>query len=437
MSAKPSGDVVGQRETNVARKIAVVGAGITGLGAAYLLSERDDVTLFEAATRLGGHARTVEAGRSAKVPVDTGFIVFNDRNYPLLNALFKDLNIPTIESDMSFAITLDDGAFEYGTQTFPALFADLRNLVRPRYWEMLKDILKFNAGAVSTVANDPAMSLEDLLDTMDMGRWFRERYLLPISGAIWSTSTTDMLSFPASSFTQFFDNHGLLTVNDHPQWSTVVGGSRTYVKSVAEEIVRRGGIIRTGTPVQFIVRKDNRVTISAQGSEPEEFDAVVIATHSDQALNLLGDASPEEQKCLSALRYKSNRAYLHDCQHYMPRRKGCWSSWVFQGQTSETSPDIALTYWMNQLQNIPDSIPLFVTLNPASPIPGEHVFDEHEFHHPQFDAAALAAQGQLEGVNGRRNTWFCGAYARNGFHEDGLWSAVRVARGVGARIPWD
>ena len=418
------------------RRIAVIGGGISGLGAAYLLAPRNDVKLYEAAPKLGGHARTVIAGRQRQVPVDTGFIVFNYRNYPYLNALFDALDVPVQPSDMSFAATFDDGVCEYGTQTLKALFADRRNLFRVDYWQMLRDILRFNANAVQLAEGQPEMCLGTLLDQLGMGDWFRNRFLLPISGAIWSTSPPDMMSFPALAFTRFFENHGLLSVKDQLQWWTVRGGSREYVSRLAKAIEQRGGRIRAGTPVESVTRSAERVVVRARRCEPEIYDEVVFANHSDQALAILQDADGEEHRSLGALRYKANQAYLHDDERVMPRRRKCWASWVYKGPGAGNVEDISLTYWMNRLQNLPHDQQLFVTLNPTTPIEEKYIFDQMTFYHPQFDQEAPRAQRQILDLNGRRRTWFCGAYLRNGFHEDGLWSAVQVAQRIGATVAW-
>lgn len=425
-----------EHRTKGRTKIAVIGGGISGLGAAYLLSAHHSVTLFEAEARLGGHARTVRAGRTQKFPVDTGFIVFNDRTYPNLIGLFHELGVTEKNTNMSFSVSLDEGAFEYSTQSLRATFADRKNLMCRPFFLMLRDILKFNRCAVATAEANPDMRVADLLDRLKMGHWFRDRYLLPLSGAIWSTSASDMLHFPAQALTRFCDHHGLLSVFNHPQWKTVVDGSQAYVSRISAAITRRGGVVRTASPVTKIQRQDDCVSISSQGAETEVFDTAVIATHSDQALKLLSDPDPHEKSCLGALRYKANIAFLHDDVRQMPKRRACWASWVFKGSTRAANPNISVTYWMNRLQGIPASTPLFVTLNPSMPIPDEHIFDETVFHHPQFDRQALAAQSTLSLHNGSRNTWFCGAYTRNGFHEDGLWSAVEVAKRLGAKISW-
>ena len=415
-------------------RIAVVGAGISGLGAAYALSADNDVTIFEAETRLGGHARTRLAGRSRQVPVDTGFIVFNYRNYPLLTGLFAELDVPVKKSDMAFAASIDGGQIEYGLHATSALFAQRRNLIRPAFWRMLTDIPRFNKGALA-LAETEGLTLGDLLDRLNMGRWFRDYFMLPLSGAVWSATPEEMLDFPAETFIRFFDNHGLLTLHDQPQWYTVDGGSQEYVNRLATALQKNGADIRTSAPVDVVSRNDS-VWVKTVGGPVEQFDAVVFGCHSDQALAMLADADAEERSVLGGLRYKPNRVILHDDPRVMPTRRACWASWNYQGRTGQSAPAVSVTYWMNRLQNIPDDVPLFVSLNPLHEIPEKHIFDETVLSHPVFDQAAIAAQERLPAIQGRRGAWFCGAYTRYGFHEDGLLSAVNVAKAMGAAPQW-
>ena len=415
-------------------RIAVVGAGISGLGAAYALSTDNQVTVFEAEPRLGGHARTRMAGRSRQVPVDTGFIVFNYRNYPLLTGLFGELDVPVKKSDMAFAASIDGGAIEYGLHATSALFAQRRNLARPAFWRMLTDIPRFNRGA-KALADAECMTLGALLDRLNMGRWFRDYFMLPLSGAVWSATPEEMLDFPAETFIRFFDNHGLLTLHDQPQWYTVDGGSQEYVNRLADALRANGADLRTGAPVEAVSRSEG-AWVKAAGGPAEQFDAVIFACHSDQALAMLTDADAEERSVLGDLRYKPNRVILHDDPRVMPARRACWASWNYQGRTGHAAPAVTVSYWMNRLQGIPDDVPLFVTLNPAHDIPDKHIFDEAVLSHPVFDQAAIAAQARLPSIQGRRGAWFCGAYTRYGFHEDGLLSAVNVAKAMGATPQW-
>ena len=417
------------------RHAAVIGAGISGLGAAYALSKTHSVTVFEAKRRLGGHARTVEVGRDRQVAVDTGFIVFNYRNYPLLTGLFAELDTPVKKSDMAFAASIDGGRIEYGLHSTPAIFAQKSNLARLGFWRMLADIPRFNRG-VKTLVDEPGLTLGNALDRLKMGRWHRQYFLLPLSGAVWSASPKQMLDFPLATFVRFFENHGLLTINDQPQWHTVEGGSRVYVAQLAQAILANGGEIFTSARIESVSRNHCGVAVKPAGQETQFFDDVVFACHSDQALALLDDPDPDEQSILGAMRYSPNKVILHDDPSVMPKRRVCWASWNYHGNANVTDPKMTVTYWMNRLQDIPKDVPLFVTLNPASPIRDECVFDETELSHPVFDQPAIDAQAALPRIQGRRNTWFCGAYARYGFHEDGLLSAVTVARAMGAAPAW-
>ena len=415
-------------------RIAVVGGGIAGLGAAWLLSRRHDVVLYEAEPRLGGHARTVEvAGPRGPVPVDTGFIVFNHVNYPHLCGLFDHLDVPTKPSDMSFAVTVDDGAIEYGCQNISATLAQRANALRPAFWRMVRDILVFNRTAIAVARQHPQMTIGELIDRQRLGHWFTAYYLLPMSGAIWSTPREEMRDFPALALARFFENHGLLSLNGQHQWWTVDGGSRRYVERMHATMAAQ---VRRGVPVASVARHDDGVTVRTADGEAARYDHVVMACHSDQSLGLLADADPAERRILDRIRYRPNRAVLHTDAAQMPKRRACWSSWVYQASSTSRENAASVTYWMNNLQGIPGDTPLFMTLNPLKPIPEESILDEHICHHPQFDLHALAAQAELPQIQGRRGTWFAGAWTRNGFHEDGLASAVAVADRLGVTPPW-
>lgn len=413
------------------RRIAIVGGGISGLAAAFHLATQHTVTLLEAEPRLGGHARTVIAGKHGDQPVDTGFIVFNYVNYPNLARLFAELEVPVVPSSMSFGASVDGGRIEYGLKDLRAVVAQPRNLARPGFLGMVRDILRFNAAA-ARVASDPGIPLGRLLDDMRMGRWFRDYYITPISGAIWSTPKDQIMDFPARALVQFFDNHALLSHTGQHQWWTVAGGSAAYVTRLQRALIARGVTIRTGTPAQAVARDPGEARVRA-GGDWERFDDVVFATHSDVTLQLLSDAAPEERAALSAVRYQSNRAVLHSDAAVMPRRRAAWSSWNYTEAPGHVRGPIDMTYWMNSLQPIPADDPLFVTLNSRRPIDPKLIHDETTFRHPVFDLGALAAQATLRDLNGVRNTWFCGAWMRNGFHEDGYASAMDVLRGFARR----
>ncbi len=405
------------------KKIAVIGAGISGLSAAYYLSSNNDVTVYEAEPRLGGHARTVMAGKNGDQPVDTGFIVFNYKTYPYLTKLFYELNVPVTESEMSFGATIDNGRIEYGLNNLRTLTAQKRNLARPAYYKMIADILRFGKEAPDA-AQDDDTTIGELVDQLRLGHWFRHNYLMPMCGAIWSTPVEFVDQFPARSLVQFFRNHALLAsgrANQH-QWYTVKGGSIEYVRRIEAALRARGSSIRVDSPVEHIQRHDLGVTVLSQG-QADLYDEVILATHSDQSLAILGDAATDAEKAaLGAIKYQPNTAILHCDPRQMPRRRACWSSWTYRSQNGS----VGVTYWMNRLQNIPDSDPLFVTLNASSEIPADQIYDQVEFAHPVFDKAALKAQGQIRDMQGQNRTWFAGAYNRHGFHEDGIASAMHV-----------
>ncbi|MGV8950967.1 MAG: NAD(P)/FAD-dependent oxidoreductase [Cypionkella sp.] len=405
------------------RRIAVVGGGISGMAAAHLLADDHEVTLFEAEPRLGGHARAVIAGKNADQPVDTGFIVFNRVNYPNLVALFEKLDVPVVKSDMSFGASIAGGRVEYALKSLDSLFAQRRNLLNPAFLRMCRDIVHFNKNAAA-LARDPALTIGGLLHTLGTGSYFRDYYLLPLSGAIWSTPSQGIMDFPAQALVQFFQNHALMQLSDQHQWFTVQGGSVQYVSRLQSELLRQGVTLRLGAQIAAVRRTDACVQIRAQGGDWEQFDDIVLATHSDVSLALLSDASPAETAALSAVRYQPNTAVLHADTSLMPKLRKCWSSWVYAEPTGPRPDRIDLTYWMNSLQPIPQNDPMFVTLNSNRLIRSELIYDEVTFHHPVYDLAAILAQGQIKAMNGTANTWFCGAWLGSGFHEDGFASAV-------------
>lgn len=419
-------------ETPVAsRRIAIVGGGISGMAAAHLLGADHRVVLFEGAPRLGGHARTVIAGKRGDQPVDTGFIVFNRVNYPHLVRLFEDLSVPVVESRMSFGASIDGGRIEYGLASLDALFAQRRNVVNPKFLRMVRDILHFNKHAEA--AAKPGMVIGDLLKALGTGDYFRDHYITPFSGAIWSTPTRGILEFPADAMIRFFQNHALMSTDGQHQWYTVQGGSIEYVRRLQASMVAAGVDIRLGAPVAGVRRGGGGAQVRVKGGEWEAFDEVIFATHSDQSLALLEDASGAETAALGAVRYQVNDAVLHCDESLMPKSRKTWSSWAYVEPKGGAGDRIDLTYWMNSLQPIPYDDPMFVTLN-ANRMPRDQmIYDQVSFSHPVYDTAALAAQGTIRAMNGTRNTWFCGAWMKNGFHEDGFSSAYDVAQGLRAR----
>jgi predicted NAD/FAD-binding protein len=413
-------------------RIAVVGSGISGLGAAWALSRHHDVTVYEADARLGGHANTAEvhdAGRS--VPVDTGFIVYNERNYPNLVRLFGVLGVETEPSDMSFSVSLDGGAFEYRARAL-GLLAQPSNVLRPSYRRMVRDIVRFSREAKTLVGTDPAESTGSWLARAGYSDSFRDRFLLPMVACIWSSNLEGMLSYPAATMAGFLDNHGLLDLGDRPQWRTVRGGSREYVRRVGAGI----DDVRLATPVRSVTREPGSVLVDDAAGGRERFDHVVLATHADTSLAVLGaDASAEERRLLGAFGYQRNVAVLHRDAALMPRRRRAWSSWNYLARTSPAGAQgVSLTYWMNLLQNLDTERPVFVTLNPIVE-PRDQVAS-FVYHHPQYDRASVDAQAALPSVQGAQRTWFCGSYCGYGFHEDGLRAGLEVAASLGSPAPW-
>jgi predicted NAD/FAD-binding protein len=413
--------------------IAVIGTGISGMSAAWLLSQRHDVTVYEQDNRLGGHSHTVDA--PGATPVDTGFIVYNHRNYPNLVALFEHLKVPTKASEMSFAVSVDDGALEYGTTTFGQLIAQKRNIVRPRFWSMLNDLMRFYREAPSfRETGDEIASLGDYLDRGRYCRAFQDDHLLPMAAAIWSTPAGRVRDYPAAAMIRFCDNHGLLKVSGRPEWRTVDGGSREYVSRLTASYAER---VRAGQAVRHVSRTPTGVVVTDASGTTERFDHVVFATHADQALAILSDPSPDEAALLGAFQYTRNETILHRDASLMPKRKAVWSSWNYLARTGDGASAPCVTYWMNRLQSIPEDNPLFVTLNPVKPPRPDTVIRTEFYEHPVFDEAAIRAQRQIWQLQGKRNSWFCGAYFGSGFHEDGLQAGLAVAEALGGvRRPW-
>lgn len=411
------------------RNIAVIGAGISGMGAAHMLGDNHRVTLFEAGAKLGGHARTVMAGKNGNQPVDTGFIVFNYANYPHLAGLFAELEVPVVKSNMSFGASIDGGRFEYALTSLNAVFAQRKNLVNPAFLGMLRDIFKFNKHALR-IAKDQNLTVAEFLDVLGTGHYFRDYYLSPLSGAIWSTPTDKIMDFPADAMISFFENHALLNFSGQHQWYTVKGGSQEYVTRLDAALRRKGVDVRLNAAVQGVRRVPLGVEVKTWGGDWEHFDEVIFATHSDDSLAMLADARPHEQKSLGAIKYQPNDITLHADTGIMPKRRSTWASWVYTEDSSAKSDQIDLTYWMNSLQPIPMDDLHFVTLNTKRTIRENLIYDQVTLRHPVYDLGALAAQKEIALFNGAGNTWFCGAWMRNGFHEDGLASAVDVVRGI-------
>ncbi len=413
-------------------KVAIIGGGISGLGAAHMLGKSHKVTIFEAEPRLGGHARTKMAGKNGDQPVDTGFIVFNYANYPYMAALFDQLGVPVVKSNMSFGASINGGELEYALTSLDALFAQRRNAVSPAFLGMVRDIFRFNKRAVR-VAQDESLTLREFLSILGTGDWFRDYYLLPLSGAIWSTPTEKIMDFPAYAMIRFFENHALLNTTGQHQWYTVDGGSVQYVQRLENALNEMGVEIRLGAAVQSVRRAGGKVFVRPWGSEEEMFDHVILATHSDDSLRMLSDPTAQESRALGAIAYQPNDIVLHADESIMPRNRKTWASWIYSENKAARSDKIDLTYWMNSLQPIPKDDPHFVTLNTKRPIREDLIYDQVTLRHPVYDLAALAAQKDIAAFNGAQSTWFCGAWMKNGFHEDGLSSAVDVVRALRAQ----
>jgi len=423
-------------------RIAVVGTGIAGNAAAWALSRRYPVTVYERELRPGGHSHTVTVDYDGtSIAVDTGFIVYNERNYPELTSLLEHLDVATVESCMSFAVSADNGAFEWKggganwLETAKGLFAQPSNLLSVSYLRMLRHILRFNETSVADFARGAlsGLSLGDYFSRRRFSSRLLRDYLAPMGAAIWSTPVQKMLDFPAENFVAFFTNHCLLQY-DRPTWRTVFGGSRRYVEKMATQYRD----LRLGCAVTSITRTAHGIVVKDSHGHSDSFDHVILGTHPDQVLAMLDDPSDAERSVLGAIRYAPNTAYLHRDARLMPKRRSAWASWNFlrwprQGGTLN---DVAVTYWMNRLQGIDDSMPLFLSLNPPFEPDPAKTFGRYIYDHPQYDASAFRAPQRLKDIQGQRHTWFCGAWTGYGFHEDGLRSGLAIAGALGAPAPW-
>jgi predicted NAD/FAD-binding protein len=419
-----------------AKRIAVVGSGISGLSAAWLLAKRHQVVLYEAEPRLGGHSNTVKAEvEGREIGIDTGFIVYNEPTYPNLTQLFAHLGVATCASDMSFGVSLDGGRFEYSSNRLSSYLKDPTTLLNPRFWAVVREVVRFyrTGPAAMRALADRGLTLGQFLDACGYGAAFQEDHLLPQAAAIWSCSILEIREYPALAFIAFCDSHGLMRFAGRPSWRTVVGGSRAYVAAMEADFP---GEIRKGAPVVAVRRIAGRAEVRDAAGGLDMFDEVVLACHADQALRLLADADADERALLSAFRYTRNLAVLHADRRLMPRRKTWWSSWNYLGHTGDHA-EATVSYWMNVLQPLPVKTDLFVTLNPPSRLQLAGELRRETYDHPFFDTAAMAAQKQLWSLQGVRNTWFCGSYFGAGFHEDGLQAGLAVAEQLGGLSrPW-
>lgn len=418
-------------------RIAVIGTGISGLSAAWLLHRHAEVTVYEQNAYPGGHSNTVEAAESSgSVPVDTGFIVFNEHNYPNLTALFRLLGVKSHASDMSFSASIDDGRVEWAGDNLNTLFAQRRNLLSTAHWRMLRDILRFNRDAKQALRTDTGASitLGEFLDWQGYSNELRYRYLLPMAAAIWSCPMDTMLDFPVRSFLRFCDNHGLLNVVNRPHWRTVTGGSREYVRRLMQPLTKR---LYLNSAVTAVRRRSEGVLIKDNQGREAHYDRVIMAAHADQSLALLTDATETERALLSAFPYQDNRAVLHTDKTLMPKRQRVWASWNYLADDSEDDgARVSVSYWMNRLQKLPTQTNYFLTLNPLHEPAAESIAYETHYEHPVFGREAMRAQEKLDLIQGVNGTWFCGAWCGYGFHEDGLKSALRVVTHMGYPIPW-
>ena len=417
-------------------KVAIIGSGISGLSSAYFLSDKYQVKIFEKNNYLGGHSNTVEVNYAdKKIAVDTGFIVFNHQTYPNLKAFFELMNVAYDKSNMSFAVKIDEGKIEYAGTNLASVFAQFKNAFNPQFLRMLSDIMRFNKKAEEVLARDfdANYALKNLLDDLGVKKYFREFYLLPMSGAIWSCPLETMLAYPAQSFVRFFKNHGLLTVANQPQWYTVSGGSREYVKKIAAKI--GADSISLNDEVIAVERLADKVLLRSKKGE-EFFDSVLFACHGDQVLSMLKNPTPQEKTVFSNFKYQPNLAVLHRDISLMPKAKKAWASWVYAKNSKSSDQQIAVTYWMNNLQNIDHKYPLFVTLNPSEKIAEDKIFARFNYEHPIFDSLAVKAQEEISDLQGVDKIYFCGAYQKYGFHEDGISSALKAINKLNVFAPW-
>jgi uncharacterized protein len=430
-------------------RIAIIGSGISGLAAAHTLAGKADVSLFEAGDYFGGHTHTVDvtlpdrSGQTVTHGVDTGFLVFNERTYPHLIQLFADLGVSTAKSDMSFSVQVPSAfgsdALEWSGSTLSTVFAQRSNLLRPRFWRMMRDLLRFNKLCTHmALANEETamrQPLGDFLKAQGFSEEFTQWYFLPMIGCIWSCPTDQMLQFPVATMVRFCHNHGLLQVTNRPQWWTVAGGAKHYVDKIVAGIADK----RLNTPVRFVERLAHGVRIVTEGADnyrSEDFDHAIIATHSDQALAMLHTPSVQEQEVLGAVKYQANKAVLHTDTSVLPQRRKAWAAWNYERTQTSSTEDarVCLHYWLNMLQPLPFAQDVLVSLNPSREIARKHTMGEYAYAHPVFDAAAIAAQARLPALQGMGNTYYCGAWTGYGFHEDGLKSGINAAQALLARM---
>lgn len=422
-------------ETNdmTSKRIAIVGAGVAGITAAHILQRQHDVTLIEKNHYVGGHTNTVviDEGPDSGTPVDTGFIVLNDRTYPTLHKLLRQLNVHVRDSDMSFGFYCEKSGLQYSGRGVNGLFANRLNLFRLGHWQMIRDVMRFNKVALQDLENgeNSNCTLGEYVRNYSLCDSFRDHYLLPMGASIWSTPAEEMLEFPARTFLHFFRNHGLLTLQDRPQWQTVLGGSHMYVKAFLNEF---NGTVLTDAAIRSIKRHSESIRIEFENQEPQEFDLLVLAVHADQVLPLLHDPTEEERRLYSTWEYNRNHTILHTDASVMPPNKRAWASWNYTRENlGEGKQALSMSYHMNRLQGLNTQKQYFVTLNRQQSINPEHIIREFHYTHPLFTEDAVNTQEKLRQIQGKQNTFYCGSYFGYGFHEDAVKSGVAVANALG------
>lgn len=406
-------------------RIAIIGSGISGLSAAYYLKDKFDITIFEKQSRIGGNSRTIEVKKAAlKSKVDTGFIVLNDKNYPNLLKLFNELDIELHNTEMSFSVS--SKKYEWSGDNLDSIFAQRRNLFDLNFLKGLYDILKFNKNAVRIIEECPDITLDELLVKLKMRKWFKEHYLYPMGASIWSTDAEDIKYFPAKSFIIFFKHHGLLSINDRPQWMSMQNKSIEYVSKIEDILLKKANIVKSSN-ISSIKRNKGKVII-VSNKKKYEFDKVIFSNHPEEILKNLDDPTEKENQILKKFSQVRNVAYTHSDSSFMPHLKKCWASWNFK--YDDHFNEASITYWMNKLQNIDMDLPIFVTLNPARPISDKKIYDKFVFYHPKYNMNSFIGQLELTKMQGENNTYYCGAYIKNGFHEDGISSALDVVDAI-------
>ncbi|QIV94111.1 NAD(P)/FAD-dependent oxidoreductase [Allofrancisella frigidaquae] len=416
-------------------KIAIIGSGISGLAISYLLKDKYDLTIYEKNNYFGGHARTLNIEKG--ISIDTGFIVFNYHTYYHLTRLFTHLDVPVAKSNMSFGVSIKEGRFEYGSSNLKSLFCQISNILNPYFYKMVFDILKFNKISRKHLKNntlDESITLEEYLSNLKVSKYFKDYYLLAMGACIWSTPINQMYKFPALSFIRFFNNHGLLTTNKPIQWYTVPGGSKVYVEKIVKKLENAN--VKFAPSAIKVLRK-TKVFITDERNIINEFDKVIFACHPNEILEILDDPCINEKKLLTAIKYQPNTAILHTDEKLMPKRSKAWSSWNYLNkETKDNRKVVSLSYWMNNLQPLKTTKNYFVTINPDEKPEESKIINEHIFEHPVFDKAAIRAQQNFDIIQGLNSSYYCGAYLRYGFHEDGIFSAVKVAEKLGVKTPW-